>query len=57
MDCTIYLAKMKGLVTVTTKLICVFVFAYGKCWCSHDAALILSAFVKLLSILTCLEKL
>ena len=24
--------------TVTAKLICVFVFAYAKCWLSHDAA-------------------
>ena len=23
---------------VTAKLICVFVFAYAKCWFSHDAA-------------------
>ena len=26
------------LIAVTAKLICVFVFAYSKCWFSHDAA-------------------
>ena len=26
------------LIMVTVKLICVFVFAYAKCWFSHDAA-------------------
>ena len=40
MDCTIYVAKTKALISfaVTAKLICVFVFAYAKCWFSHDAA-------------------
>ena len=40
MDCTIYVAKTKALISfaVTAKLICVFVFAYEKCWFSHDAA-------------------
>ena len=40
MGCTIYVAKTKALVSfaVTAKLICVFVFAYAKCWFSHDAA-------------------
>ena len=35
-----YVAKTKALIsfTVTAKLICVFVFAYAKCWFSHDAA-------------------
>ena len=39
-DCTIYVAKTKALISfaVTAKLICVFVFAYIKCWFSHDAA-------------------
>ena len=39
-DCTIYVAKTKALISfaVTAKLICVFVFAYAKCWFSHDAA-------------------
>ena len=38
-----YVAKMKALISfaVTAKLICVFVFAYAKCWFSHDAAHIL----------------
>ena len=33
-------AKTKALISfaVTVKLICVFVFAYAKCWFSHDAA-------------------
>ena len=33
-------AKTKALIrfAVTVKLICVFVFAYAKCWFSHDAA-------------------
>ena len=32
--------KTKALIcfAVTAKLICVFVFAYAKCWFSHDAA-------------------
>ena len=40
MDCTIYVAKTKALISfaVTTKLICVFVFAYAKRRFSHDAA-------------------
>ena len=40
MDCTIYVAKTKALISfaVTAKLICVFVFAYAKRWFSHDAA-------------------
>ena len=35
-----YVAKIKALISfaVTAKLICVFVFAYAKCWFSHDAA-------------------
>ena len=37
---TIYVAKTKALISfaVAAKLICVFVFAYEKCWFSHDAA-------------------
>ena len=33
-------AKTKALISfaVTAKLICVFVFAYAKCWFSHDGA-------------------
>ena len=33
-------AKTKVLISfaLTAKLICVFVFAYAKCWFSHDAA-------------------
>ena len=40
MDCTNRLAKTKALISfaVTAKLICVFVFAYGKSRFSHDAA-------------------
>ena len=40
MDCTIFVAKTKALISfaVTAKLICVFVFAYAKRWFSHDAA-------------------
>ena len=40
MDCTIYVAKTKALISfaVTAKLICVFVFAYAKSRISHDAA-------------------
>ena len=38
--CIIRVAKTKALISfaVTAKLICVFVFAYAKCWFSHDAA-------------------
>ena len=40
MDCTIYAAKTKALISfaVTAKLICVFVFACAKSRFSHDAA-------------------
>ena len=42
-----YVAKTKTQISfavkVTAKLICVFVFAYAKCWFSHDAAHIRSA--------------
>ena len=39
-DCTIHVAKTKALISfaVTTKLICVFVFAYAKIRFSHVAA-------------------
>ena len=35
-----YVVKTKALISfaVTAKLICVFVFAYAKCWSSHDRA-------------------
>ena len=35
-----YVAKTKALISfaVHAKLICIFVFAYAKCWFSHDAA-------------------
>ena len=38
-----YVAKTKALIsfTFTAKLICIFVFVYGKCWFSHDAAQII----------------
>ena len=37
---SIYVAKTKALISfaVTAKLICVFVFAYAKCWFSHNEA-------------------
>ena len=40
MDCTIYVAKTKALISfaVTAKLICVFVFAYAKSRFSYDEA-------------------
>ena len=40
MDCTIRVVKTKALISfaLTAKLICVFVFAYAKCWFSHDTA-------------------
>ena len=40
MDCTIYVAKTKALISiaVTAKQICVFVFAYAKSRFSYDAA-------------------
>ena len=40
MDWTFYVAKTKALISfaVTAKLISVFVFAYAKCWFSHDPA-------------------
>ena len=40
MECSIYVAKTKGLIScaVTAELICGFVFAYAKSWFSHDAA-------------------
>ena len=35
-----HVVKTKALISfaVTAKLICVFVFAYGDCWFSHEAA-------------------
>ena len=47
MDCTIYVAKIKALISfaVTAKLICVFVFAYAKSRFSHDAAQMLSRYL------------
>ena len=40
MYCTIQVAKTKALISfaVTAKLICFFVFTYGKSWFSHDLA-------------------
>ena len=36
----ILVGKTKALISfvVTTKLICIFVLAYAKCWFSHDVA-------------------
>ena len=44
MDCTIYVAKTKSLIScaVSAQLISIFVFAYAKSGFSHDAAQILS---------------
>ena len=41
-NCTIQVAKTKALISfaVTTKLICVFVFAYADCWFSHVVAIL-----------------
>ena len=41
--CSIRVAKTKTLISfaATTKLICVFVFAYADCWFSHEAAIML----------------
>ena len=43
MVCTIYVAKTKALIscTVTTQLICVFVFTYAKIRFSHDTVKII----------------
>ena len=40
MDCSIYVAKTKALIsyTVTAQLICAIVFAYAKSRFSHDMA-------------------
>ena len=40
--------KTKALISfaVTTKLICVFVFAYADCWFSHEAAHIIAVCCK-----------
>ena len=40
LGCTIRVTKTKALISfaVTAKLICLFVFAYAKCWFSHDTA-------------------
>ena len=40
MDCCIYVAKTKGLIScaVAKQLICTFVFAYAKSRFSHNAA-------------------
>ena len=48
MDCTIYVAKTKALISfaVTAKLICVFVFAYTKSRFSHDKAQITYSAIK-----------
>ena len=43
-DCIIHVAKTKALISfmVSTKLICVFVFAFAKSWFSHDEAQIVT---------------
>ena len=46
-NCTIRLAKTKTLIgfAIIVKLICVFVFAYSKCWISHDVAHVLNIII------------
>ena len=46
-NCTIHVAKTKALISFadTAKLICVFVFAFAKCWFSNAAAHITSAVI------------
>ena len=53
MDCTIYVAKTKALISfaVTAKLICVFVFAYAKSRFSHDAAHLLAVVKKKIALM------
>ena len=48
MDCTIYVAKTKALIScaVTAQLICAFVFAYTKSRFSHEAAQMLTLYLK-----------
>ena len=48
MDCTIRVAKTKVLIslTVTVKLICLFVFTYAKSWFSHDEAQVMLMLLK-----------
>ena len=40
--------KQKALISCagTAQLICVFAFAYAKCWFSHDAAQIINYFIR-----------
>ena len=44
MDCTVYVAKTKALIScaVTVQLICAFVFAYAESRFSHEAAQIMA---------------
>ena len=57
MDCTIYVAKTKALISfaVTAKLVCVFVFAYANRWFSHDAAHIVTLTCNLMNLLNELQ--
>ena len=41
-----FCSENKGADQLTAKLICVFVFAYAKCRFSHDAAYIMSKYLK-----------
>ena len=47
-NCTIHVVKTKALINliVTAKFICAFVFAYAKCWFSHDGAQISPIMIK-----------
>ena len=47
-NCTIPVAKTKALISfaVTAKVICAFVFAYAKCWFSHEMAHMLWVLIK-----------
>ena len=48
-NCTIHLVKTKVLISfaVTAKLFCPFIFAYAKCWFSHDTAQQFSTLIRL----------
>ena len=54
MDCTIYVAKTKALISfaVSAKLICVFVFEYAKSRFSHNEAPIINNIYNILLIST-----
>ena len=55
MDCTIYVAKTKVLISceVIFQLICVFVFAYAKSRFSHDTAHVILGFLDRYTLASC----